>query len=177
VYGKWSVAAVSALLLPFVFVAELLGIAMLFAIPEALSVPTILVIVAIVEELAKSLHVYAGYAHRRFDPGVKSAVVVGAFAGFGFFVGEKLTLVAQLVGLPERIVEGQAALGSTGTGLPSIPLVVAFLFAPLVLHAVTAAISAIGASRGRRSYGVALSIAIVVHFLYNLTVVNISGTI
>jgi ABC-type Na+ efflux pump permease subunit len=173
VHGKWSVALLSALLLPFVFVAELVGVAMLFAIPPAASVPVILVIVAIIEEVAKSLHIYAGYAHSRFEAGIATAVVIGAASGVGFFVGEKLTLLAQLVGLPELAV-GRAAL-ATGTGTPSIPLVLAFLFAPLLLHVVTAAISAVGASRSKRAYAAAISVAIVVHFAYNLTVVNIGG--
>jgi hypothetical protein len=48
---------------------------------------------------------------------------------------------------------------------------------PLLLHTVTAAISAVGASRGRRSYTVALGIAITLHLAYNLTVVSFSGLI
>jgi ABC-type Na+ efflux pump permease subunit len=176
VHGKWSVAAVSAILLPFVFVAELVGVAMLFAIPEALSIPAILVIVVVVEEIAKSLHIYAGYAHSRFEAGLKPALVVGAFSGAGFFVGEKFTLLAQLVGLPEQVVVGQAALATgTGAGSPSIPVVIAFLLAPLLLHVVTAAISAVGASRDRESYVLAVVLAMIIHFGYNFTVVSASG--
>jgi len=175
VYGKGTVALMSALLLPFVFVAELLGVAMLFAIPPAASVPVILVIVAVIEEVAKSLHVYAGYVHSRFEAGIVTALTLGAASGVGFFVGEKLTLLAQLVGIPELAV-GRAAL-ATGTGTPSVPILLAFLLAPLVLHTVTAAISAVGASRSRRAYVVAISVAIVIHFVYNITVVNVSGAI
>jgi len=175
VWGKWTVLAMSALLLPFVFVFELVGVATLFAIPPEFAVPAILVIVAVIEELAKSLHVYAGYAHARFDRTITTALVIGAFSGIGFFLGEKLTLIAQIVGL-DQIQVGQAAL-ATGTGTPSLPVVLALLFAPLVLHMVTAAISAVGASKNRQAYGIALTIAIVVHFVYNFTVVNISGTI
>jgi len=176
VYGKWSVAAVSAVLLPFVFVAELVGVAMLFAIPQAISIPAILVIVVIIEEFAKSLHIYAGYAHNRFEAGLKPALVLGAFSGAGFFVGEKFTLLAQLVGLPEQVVVGQAAL-ATGTGTPSIPVLIAFLLAPLLLHVVTAAISAVGASRDRETYVLAVVLAMIIHFGYNFTVVSASGAI
>ncbi|WP_424018602.1 PrsW family intramembrane metalloprotease [Halorientalis pallida] len=176
VHGKWSVAAVTAILLPFVFVTELVGVATLFAIPNALSIPTILVVVVVVEELAKSLHVYAGYAHDRFEAGLVPALVVGAFSGLGFFVGEKLTLLAQLVGLPTSVVEGQAAL-ATGTGVPSAPVLVGLLLAPLLLHVVTAAISAVGASRNKRAYAVALVVAMAIHFAYNYTVVMISGLV
>ncbi|MFB6084691.1 MAG: PrsW family intramembrane metalloprotease [Halorientalis sp.] len=176
VHGKWSVAAVTAILLPFVFVTELVGVATLFAIPNALSIPTMLVVVVVVEEFAKSLHVYAGYAHDRFEAGLGPAVVVGAFSGLGFFLGEKIMLLAQLVGLPSEVVEGLAATG-TATGVPSIPVAVGFVLAPLALHVVTAAISAVGASRNRRTYLAAVAVAMAVHFAYNYTVVMISGLV
>ncbi len=163
VHRRWHVAALTAVLLPFVFVLELLAIATLFALGEA-SIPLILVVVAVVEELAKSLHVYAAYVHGRFDRRLRTALVLGALSGVGFFVGEKLTLIAQLVGLPELQV-GQAGLQ---IGVFSG---VALLVAPLALHVGTAAMSAVGASRGRRWYALGLAGAICVHLVYNLAVV------
>ncbi len=166
---RWHVGLVSAVLLPFVFVAELLVVALLFALGQ-LSIPVVLVFVAVIEEVAKSLHVYAGYAHNRFDRGLRTALVLGFLSGVGFFVGEKLTLLAQLVGLQD-LAHGRAALS---TGFVSGPVLIAFLLAPLVLHTVTAAISAVGARRGRRAYAIALLAAIAVHLAYNLTVVGLS---
>ncbi|MFB6165971.1 MAG: PrsW family intramembrane metalloprotease [Haloarculaceae archaeon] len=173
IHGPASVAVTSAVVIPFVFVAELIGVAVLFALPSALWVPAILLVVVVVEEIAKSLHVYAGYAHSRFDAGLRPALVVGAASGLGFFVGEKLTLLAQLIGLPELPIGRTALL--TGIGTPSIPVAVALLLAPLVLHVVTASISAVGASRSRRSYVLALVVAMTIHFAYNYTVVIASG--
>jgi ABC-type Na+ efflux pump permease subunit len=167
VHRRWHVAALTAALLPFVFVLELLAIATLFALGEV-SIPLILVVVAVIEEIAKSLHVYAAYAHSRFDRQVRTALVLGGLSGVGFFVGEKITLLAQLVGLPELQI-GQAGLQ---IGVLSG---VALLFAPLALHVVTAAVSAVGASRGRRAYALALGVAILVHLLYNYTVVIALG--
>ena len=169
-----SVALVTAVLLPFVLVAELVVVALLFALGEA-SIPFILVAVAVIEELAKSLHVYAGYEHARYDRGVKTALVLGFFSGLGFFIAEKFALIAQLVDLPE-VPAGRAALESQatlGTGLPLPVVLVGLLFAPLVLHVVTATISSLGASRGKRTYVGALAIAVVVHLAYNLTVVSL----
>ncbi len=165
VHRRWHVAALTALLLPFVFVLELLAIATLFALGE-LSIPLILVVVAVVEEFAKSLHVYAAYAHGRFDRRLRTALALGVLSGVGFFIGEKLTLIAQLVGLPELRI-GQAGLQ---IGVFSG---VALLVAPLALHVVTAAISAVGASRSRRWYAVALAGAIGLHLVYNLAVVTV----
>jgi ABC-type Na+ efflux pump permease subunit len=163
---RWQVGLVSALLLPFVFVAELLAIALLFAL-GGLSIPIVLGFVALIEEIGKSLHVYAGYAHDRFDRGLRTALVLGAFSGLGFFLAEKVTLLAQLVGL-QNVAVGEAALT---TGIVSGPVLLAFLLAPLVLHTVTASISAIGARKGRTPYLLALFVAVVVHLAYNLTVV------
>ena len=180
VHGKWTVALVSAMLLPLVFVAELVGVAVLFAIPEAVSIPAILVVVVLVEEVAKSLHVYAGYAHDRFAAGLVPALVVGTFSGVGFFVAEKLTLIVQVIGggdAAARIPVEERVAFLTGAGLPVPDAVVfaALLLAPLALHVVTASISAVGASRTRRSYVLALVVAMGIHFVYNFTVVSTVG--
>ncbi|MFC4549309.1 MULTISPECIES: ABC transporter permease subunit [Halorussus] len=174
--GKWSVAKLSALSIPFVFVGELLVVALLFALPVSLSMPALLVAIAFVEEVAKSVGVYAGFAHARFDRTPSAAVVLGALSGLGFFVGEKATAVAQLVGLP-NLELGRAAFGTaTGLGLEASPLVLVGLFlAPLALHAVTAAGTAVGASKGREWYFGALLWATLVHAAYNLTVVTSLG--
>jgi ABC-type Na+ efflux pump permease subunit len=166
----WHVGLVTAVLLPFVFLAELLAIALLFALGE-LSVPLILAFVAIVEEVGKSLHVYAAHAHRRFDARLWTALLLGGFSGLGFFLAEKLAVLAQVIGLPELAV-GRAALQ---TGIVSGPLLVGFFLAPLALHVVTATISATGAARGRRAYAGALAVAILVHLAYNLTVLEVIG--
>jgi len=165
-----SVVLVVALLLPFVFVAELLAVAVLFALPVSVSVPAVLVAVALTEEAAKSLPVYAGLAHDRYGSDVRGLAVAGVLAGVGFFLAEKLTLIAQLVGLPELRV-GRAALETTGAATGTL-LVVGFLLAPLVLHVVTATLSAAGMSRGRVGYLVGYLLAVGVHLAYNLTVVS-----
>ena len=161
-----DVGIVTAALVPVVFVAQLLAVAVLFALGE-LSVVLILVVVVIVEELAKSLHVYAAYGRGRFDRSVRTALGLGLASGVAFFLAEKVALIAQLVGLPE-LRAGEAALqGAVPTG----PVLAVALLAPLVLHVTTAAISAVGARRGRRYYAAAVALAMAVHFAYNATVV------
>ena len=169
-----SVALLSALSIPFVFIAELLAIAVLFVLPVDVSVPLLLVVIAGVEEVAKSVHVYAGFrgpfAGRR---DWRMALTLGALSGFGFFVGEKFTAIVQLVGLPSLTL-GQAAF--TPTGVVATPAMgLALLLAPLLLHAVTTSIAALGATRSRRTYLVALVPAIAVHAAYNLAVVSTLG--
>ncbi|MFB6293454.1 MAG: PrsW family intramembrane metalloprotease [Halonotius sp.] len=169
--GLRSVGVLTALFVPFVFVFELLGVAVLFILPISISIPAILVVVAVVEEIAKSIHIYAGFENDRFDRSAATALRLGAASGVGFFVAEKFTIVAQAVGLP-GLKLGRAALQPAGV-TPSTGLLL--LLGPLVLHTVTAGISALGARRNLRGYVVALLGAIVIHFAYNFGVVQFYG--
>ncbi|AZH25709.1 ABC transporter permease family protein [Haloplanus aerogenes] len=169
-----SVAVLSALSIPFVFIAELLAIAVLFVLPVEVSIPLLLVAVATVEEVAKSVHLYAGFrgpfAGRR---GWKTALALGALSGLGFFLGEKLTAIVQFVGLPDLTL-GRAAFTSAGiAATPTVGLLL--LLAPLALHATTTSIASLGATRDRASYLAALVPAIAVHAAYNLAVVSTLG--
>ena len=89
-----SVALLSALSIPSVFIAELLGIAVLLALPTSYSLPVLFLVIATVEELGKSVHIYAGYAQHRFETGWRTALLLGTLSGVGFCFGEKLTLLA-----------------------------------------------------------------------------------
>ncbi len=163
-----SAALVAALSIPFVLVAELLVLALLFALPRAVALPALLVAVALVEEVAKSVHVYAGLHEGPFDRDARTALLVGALSGTGFFAGEKLLVAVQLVGLP-GVALGQATAATAGV------VGGALLLAPLALHVLTAAGTALAASRGRRSYAVGLGLATLGHAVYNLTVVTALG--
>jgi len=163
-----SLVGLTAVLIPFVFVAELLAVAALFALPGGLSVPLVLAVVAVVEEFAKSLPVLAGFVTGRYARTRRTALLAGAASGLGFFLGEKLTLVVQLVGLPELRV-GSAAF-QLGAGGPLVAS--ALLLAPLALHVATAGISALGAVRGTRAWLTATGVAVLVHLAYNLAVVS-----
>jgi ABC-type Na+ efflux pump permease subunit len=174
--GRLSVFVVTALSIPFVFVAELLAIAVLFALPVGFSIPVMLVVIAVVEEFAKSLHVYAGFVNSRFDASVRSALTLGLLSGLGFFVGEKAVVAAQLVGLQEVRPLGEATFATAGVGVEAGPLVVAgLLLAPLALHVVTASISALGARKTATQYLLAVTVAVAVHAAYNLAVVVTLG--
>jgi ABC-type Na+ efflux pump permease subunit len=165
-----SVAWVVVLLVPFVFVAELLAVVLLFALPVAVSIPLLFASIAVIEELAKGLPIYAGFAHARYERTLSTSLAVGAAAGIGFFLAEKLTLAVQLVGLPgSRVADAAFQTGLDATD----PVVIALLvFAPLGLHVFTSTLSALGASRGRSTFLVGLAAAVLVHLAYNLAVVS-----
>lgn len=172
-----SMAAVMSLLsIPFVFLAELLAIAVLFVLPLEVSLPILLVSIATIEEVAKSLHIYAGYRRARFERTLRTAVVVGSLSGLGFFIGEKVAAVSQVVGLLQLDLGRVAFELGAGLGGVTTPANMAIvLLAPLALHGVTASISSIGAYRGRTAYVAGLAVAIIVHTGYNLAVVSAIG--
>jgi ABC-type Na+ efflux pump permease subunit len=180
--SRRSALKMSIVLLPLVIVAELAAVAFLFVLDsvslnvfgtnQSLGIVLVLGVIVIIEELAKSLHVYAGYDHARYERTLRSALGIGALSGLGFFIGEKGLLIARLSDL-ESLPIGEAAL--QGATLPAgLPLWIAGLLflLPLALHTVTAAISSVGASRGRRAYLGGLGLAIVIHFAYNFAVVS-----
>ncbi|QDX39559.1 ABC transporter permease subunit [Salarchaeum sp. JOR-1] len=165
----WRVGLWTALFIPFAFIAELFAVASLFVLPASLALPVLFAAIAVVEEAAKSLHVRAGLLRSRFPTDRRTALALGVASGLGFFLGEKLTLITQLVGLPDLEL-GQAAFGPT---LGASPLVLAVsLFAPLALHTVTASLSALGARGTRAKYLAGFGLAVLVHLAYNLTVVS-----
>ena len=167
------VALLTACTVPFVFVAELLAVALLFALPVTVSVPVLLVTIAFIEEVAKSVHLYAGFERDAFARTDRVAVAVGAASAVGFFLAEKATAVVQAVGLTELYV-GRAAFGSVAgmEGLP--PLAIAALFvAPLLLHGFATTVAAVGASRSRAYYALTLALATLIHAAYNFGVVRV----
>ncbi|WP_313695149.1 ABC transporter permease [Halorarum halobium] len=166
-----DVAVLAALSLPFVFVLELLAVAVLFVLPQELAVIALLVVVAVVEEVAKSVAIFAGFHQSRFRPTLGTAVKLGALAGLGFFLAEKATAIVQLVGL-DTVPVGQAAFAPAGVGVVGTA---GLLAAPLVLHAVTAIVAALGATRGKRAYAATLAVAMAIHFAYDYTVVTTLG--
>ncbi|WP_123620748.1 ABC transporter permease [Halorubrum sp. CSM-61] len=167
------IAVLTACTIPFVFVAELLAVALLFALPVTVSIPVLLVTIAFIEEVAKSVHLYAGFERGAFARTDRVAVAVGCASAVGFFLAEKVTAVVQAVGLTELFV-GRAAFGSVAgmEGLPPIA-VAGLFFAPLLLHGFSTTVAAVGASRGRTYYVLTLALATLIHAAYNFGVVRV----
>jgi ABC-type Na+ efflux pump permease subunit len=175
------VAFLTACTIPFVFVAELLAVAVLFALPVTVSIPVLLVTIAFIEEVAKSVGLYAGFERGVFartaetdgEGALGVALAVGAASGTGFFLAEKATAVVQAVGLTDLFL-GRAAFADVAglSGLPPLALAALFL-APLVLHVATTGVASLGASRGRTAYALALTLATLGHAAYNVGVVSL----
>ena len=168
-----SVALLTGCAIPFVFVAELLAVAVLFALPVTVSVPVLLVTIAFVEEVAKSVGLYAGFERGVFDRSDAVAVAVGVASGTGFFLAEKATAVVQVVGLTDLFLGRAAFADVAGLSGHAPAALAALLAAPLVLHVVATTVAAAGAVRGRTAYAVALALSTLVHAAYNVGVVSL----
>ncbi|SNR32001.1 PrsW family intramembrane metalloprotease [Halorubrum vacuolatum] len=175
VRGLATVAFITACTVPFVFVAELLAVAVLFALPVTVSIPVLLVTLAFIEEVAKSIHLYAGFERDIFARTDRVAVAVGLASGLGFFLAEKATAVVQAVGLTDLFI-GRAAFGEVaGLDALPLPLAIGLFFAPLALHGFATVVAAVGASRNRAYYTMTLVIATLLHAAYNFGVVSLYG--
>jgi ABC-type Na+ efflux pump permease subunit len=181
--SRGSAFKMSITLMPFVIVAELAAVAFFFVLDsislnvfgtvQSLGIILIFITIAFIEELAKSLHIYAGYANERYERGLRTSVWLGALSGIGFFVAEKGLVIARATNLQSLDIGNAALQGATlPSGVPLWAVAILFLLGPLLLHMVTAAISAVGARRGTRSYVLAFGGAVCVHFLYNIVVVT-----
>jgi ABC-type Na+ efflux pump permease subunit len=163
---------VAVLLIPCVFVAELLLVVALVAVSGPLALAGGLVAVAVIEEACKGLPSYAAVQRGALPRG--EVVRFGALAGVGFFVAEKGFLLAALVGLTD-LPAGTAVFGGAGAGLApglgTAPLL-ALLVAPLGLHVATATLSAWGARGGKALFAASFATAVVVHASYNAVVLT-----
>ncbi|MBW3581717.1 MAG: ABC transporter permease subunit [Euryarchaeota archaeon] len=176
VHGLGSGFWLAALFIPFVLVAELFLVAFLFAWPVQTGVLGTLVAIAFVEELFKGAPSYAAAQRGRVP--MKRMLLFGALVGVGFFVAEKAFLFASLTGLFQvpagAAVFGSAGAGALDAGIPWLVVGVLLLF-PLLLHVVTACISAWGARRGRADFVVAFTSAVLLHAAYNLAILKVLG--
>lgn len=174
VKGMGSGIKLSFLLIPLVFIVELLLVTFLFAWPVSVGIVGTMVCVALVEETFKGLPSYAGVRRGRIP--LAKAAVFGALVGLGFFLAEKLVLVASVVGLLDvpaasAVFTQTASFGSA----PSPTLLVLFLVMPMLLHMGTASLTGWGAKSGGKVFGASFVLAVAIHACYNLLVLKFSG--
>lgn len=172
--NSWkSLFLIGALSIPFVFAVSLLAVASLFVIPEAISIPVILVMLAFIEEIAKSIAIYAGIVKKKMSTSIVSVTLAAILSGFGFFVAEKALVVTQSIGLTE-VALGEVVFQNFAYMADYTFPLSAFLFiAFLTLHSVTTIFSAIGAKYGKQGYAIGLMMAVLVHVSYNIGVITL----
>lgn len=153
------------LLVPLVFIIELLLMGTVFSFDPATSIIISLIVVAVVEELFKSIPIYS--VAREANIGLKKTLLMGLVAGIAFFVGEKITILASLSGL-HNISPGKIIF-SSNQGL--------LFFLPAFFHIGTTVIGVSGGSKNRKFYWLTLGLAMVIHFLYDYGLVVLLGNV
>lgn len=159
-YRYGSVFLLSIIFIPFVYMAQLMLIVMLFNLPLPYSIIAMIVLSAMAEELVKSVGIYTLFKRKIAAISLKNAVKYSLLSGAGFFVGEKAVAVLTL-----------APIASSAFG--SVMTMGALLLIPLLLHTTTVLVSSLVMyKKGTRYYLVSVVLATLVHSIYNLFILR-----
>jgi ABC-type Na+ efflux pump permease subunit len=149
-----AVTMMSLFVIPVVYLAQLVFLAIATNLPVGAMLGTTLVLAALVEEIAKSLSIVV-LADHGLVPSTRGLLLLAFLSSFGFLVGEKLLLLLSINSVSQAAIS--VALFSTG-GFLIIPLIAHFIFTSIVLLLRT---------RAKFSYSLALAIGTILHTLYN----------
>ena len=161
-----SITLLSLFLIPIVYMAQLVILALSFnmpmsyGLPQSAAVGGLLVAAVIVEEVAKSAGV-AVLLEKNAINATKNVLVLSFLSAAGFLIGEKLLLYVSLSVVSESMLS--AALFSSGMLL--IPLIAHFVF--------TASVGLLTRRFGVRYYPLAVLVGSMIHALYNLYVFGV----
>jgi len=152
-----SLFGITLFSIPFVLMAQLMFLVLLFNLPMPFSLVVLIFAAAFIEEWAKSIGIYAIAVERPAFLTWRNVIFASLAVMAGFFLGEKLLLFATLAQISESIF-GAALFSSLQV-----------LWMPLTLH-FTGAFITISLLKvfGRRVYPLALITASLVHGVYNL---------
>ncbi len=159
-YPYGSVFLLSVIFIPFVYMAQLMLIVMLFNLPVPYSIIAMVLLSAMAEELVKSIGIYTLFKRKLADITLRNAIKYSILSGAGFFVGEKAVAVLTL-----------APIASSAFG--SVMTMGTLLLIPLFLHITTVLISSLVMYRkGPRYYVAAVVLATLFHSLYNIMILR-----
>jgi len=155
----FSVPLWSLLVIPVVYLTQIVFLAFATNLPVRLILGATLVGSALVEEMVKSVGIVALTEHGV----VKSArdiLGLSFLSALGFLVGEKLLLLVSI----NMVAQARVSGAMFGTGM--------LLFIPLAAHFAFTAIVTLLWTKMRFPYWLALGIGTVVHFFYNIFVLR-----
>ena len=154
-----SVTLLSLFLIPIVYMIQLVTLALSFNIPMPYGLGGLLLVAAIVEEVAKSAGI-AVLVENKLLRSAKKVIALSFLSAVGFLIGEKLLLYVALGVVSESVLS--AALFSSGS-----------LLIPLLAHFCFTAIVCLLTSRLGVRYPFAVLAGSIVHTLYNLYVLGV----
>jgi ABC-type Na+ efflux pump permease subunit len=154
-----SLFVANILLIPFVFMLQMMALVLFFNLPMPLSLLLLIAFAAFVEELAKSIGVYSLFAGEFPSLPLSTLLLASAATAAGFLLGEKLFLLAMLSQITDSVF-GSILFLQQGALLLWIPLLLHFTGVLIVTLTIR--------TGGRRWYLPGVLAATVVHGLYNL---------
>ena len=149
-----SVPLWSLLVIPAVYMAQIIFLAFATNLPVGLILFFTLFASAMIEEVVKSIGIVALVEHGV----VKSAwgiVGLSFLSALGFLIGEKLLLLVSI----STVSQASASSALFGAGL--------LLFIPLIAHFVFTTIATLLSTKARLFYIVGVTVSTVIHFIYN----------
>lgn len=157
-YG--SVFLLSIIFIPFVYMAQLMLIVMLFNLPLPYSVIVMIVLAALIEELVKSIGIYTLFKKKMVSPTLKNAATLAVLAGAGFFAGEKLLVFITLAPIATSVFGSVMTMGT-------------LLLIPLMIHITGVMVVSLGMyAISPRWYLPFVLFASILHGLYNLFILR-----
>jgi hypothetical protein len=156
-----SITLLSLLLVPVVFMTQLVALALSFNIPMPYGLGGLLLAAAVIEEVAKSAGI-ATLLEKRIIGSARDVVVLSFLSAVGFLMAEKALLLISLSTVSQSALS--AVLFSSGM-LFLVPLAAHFVFTALVCLLTT--------RFGVRVYPLAILAGSIAHVLYNLAVLGV----
>lgn len=149
----------SIALLPIVYSVQMILIVLIFNFPIRIGIVVFIFLAAFIEEVIKSVGIFTAFSRKISPLDTRTAIKAGIYSGTGFFIGEKLILLAVIAG-----IAGSVFGSAMGIGL---------LIFPFAIHVTGALISALGIRfLGTGKYFLSVILATAVHACYNLYLVR-----
>ena len=148
-----SIFLLSLVLIPLVYMVQLALLAMATNLPLSYALAGVLIIAAIVEEIAKSIGIVT-LLDRQLVRSGREVIALAFLSALGFLIGEKLLLLISL----SVVSESLAAQTLFNTGALILPLLAHFVFTVIVCGL---------RARFRWRYAVTVLIGAAVHVAYN----------
>jgi len=156
-YPFTSLFLLSGFSIPFVFMVQMMCLVLFFNLPMPYSLVFLLLFAALIEEFAKGIGIYTIFSRDAAFFTWKNLVIASGATAFGFLVAEKLLLFITIAQISDSVF-GSILFLSLGS-----------LWLPLMLHFAGVLIVATCLKLGGKRWFVpGLTIAMVVHCLYNL---------
>ncbi len=154
-----SVPLWSLLVIPIVYMTQIIFLAFATNLPVGLILGVTLVASALVEEIVKSIGIVV-LAEHGVVKSARNIIGLSFLSALGFLIGEKFLLLISIGMVSQAKVSGALF----GTGL--------FLLIPLAAHFIFTSVITLLRTKLKLPYTLALAVGTVIHFLYNAYVMR-----